>query len=194
MALSPSAVVPDVPIDRSVFAQTWRLYALPVAPRLTQNAVDTLKKHVLRVPRIQTVAKGRDGGVEKLVLLRYFVGEVPEVPPALRGNLELEGVDRGAVAGRLRKEGEGRVAVVDEVVADGDAGKGERNGEGAEEVERKKKKKKKSGKGSAQVIELLNSVTAESLVEHDIQVGYEQWSMEAVLTRCLPEGMTMLVC
>lgn len=191
----PPAVVPDVPIDRSVFAQTWRLYALPVAPRLTQNAVDALKKHVLRVPRIQTVAKGRGGAAEKLVLLRYFVGEVPEVPPALRGNLELEGGDRGAVAERLRKEGEERAAVVEEVVADGDYGKGEGNGEGAEEVEgKKKKKKKKSGKNGAEVVELLNSVTAESLVEHEIQVGYEQWSMEAVLTRLLPEGMTMLVC
>jgi hypothetical protein len=92
-------------LDRSVFAQQWRVFALRVPPKLTQGTVKALKDHVLRVPRVAAVSKA--GGVEsdRFVLLRYFAAPPPDVPFSPRGNMEMSLIgDSAAVVEKLRVE------------------------------------------------------------------------------------------
>lgn len=155
MSAGNTSVVPDYDIDRQVFRQEWKVYALPVPPKFTQDIVTALKGHVLRVPRIQTVEKSPTGASDRLVLLRYFSTLPPEMPSGLRGNMELES--------------SGNAASVAEKLSSADI----------------------VGKVGTEVVDLLKGVTGASLLERDLSIGYDHWSMEAVLSRLLPNGTTM---
>lgn len=82
-------LLPDGSLDPSAFSQQWRVYALQVPPKLTQRTVAALKDHVLRVPRVAAVAKSDGPQSDRVVLLRYFAVEPPDIPFSPRGNMVL---------------------------------------------------------------------------------------------------------
>jgi hypothetical protein len=90
-------------LDRSVFAQRWLVFALPVPPKLCQGTIRALKDHVLRVPRVTAVLKSSENDLKRVVLLRYFAEAPPDIPFSPRGNMDLKVVgDVNSVSARLR--------------------------------------------------------------------------------------------
>jgi hypothetical protein len=91
-----------VTFDRSLFGQKWRVFALCVPPKLCQGIILALKDHVLRVPRVAAVAKSTDPHQMRIVLLRYFAEQPPDVEFAPRGNMDPNIVgDAETVAARI---------------------------------------------------------------------------------------------
>jgi hypothetical protein len=97
-----AVVTAPVSLDRSLFGQKWRVFALCVPPKLCQGIILALKDHVLRVPRVAAVAKSADPHQMRIVLLRYFAEQPPDFEFAPRGNMDPNIVgDAETVAARI---------------------------------------------------------------------------------------------
>jgi hypothetical protein len=159
MADAGSEVKPgELKFDRSVFAQRWLVYGLPIPPKLCQGAIRALKDHVLRVPRVSAVLRSpvhNSENSDRVILLRYFARAPPEVPFAPRGNMDREVLcDVGTVSARLRSLNPGP-------------------------------------KVDNEVKVFLNGIQEKNFVESPVELDYEHWPVDAVLSYLLPKGITM---
>lgn len=77
-------------VDKSIFDQKWRVYALRVPSTLTHSAVRHLKKHILHVPRVQVVRRSGKDDSTRLLLLRYFASTSKTIPDGPLGNMSFD--------------------------------------------------------------------------------------------------------
>jgi hypothetical protein len=102
VAGTPAIFPAPITLDRTTYAQSWRVFALRVPPKLCQGVLLALKDHVLRVPRVAAIAKPSDNDAMRIVLLRYFSKRPQALTVAPLGNIDPDLIgDVEAVATRV---------------------------------------------------------------------------------------------
>lgn len=158
---STSAMV--APIDKGVFSETWKVFALRLPAKLCNDTRKVIKDHVLCIPRVKSVFKSENGNEgDKLapvihVLLKYFVAK----PTSRYVNLPIGNCVEDCVAGS------------------------------SSQVVEKLRHLALPMEKSSPAEEFLRNLSDKEVVIEDVRIDYSHWSIESVLRAFLPDGITI---